>query len=153
MIPQRRKTILTRQLKQQMQIWTIWTSVENRSRVKIVYLLVYSFNPQCLSSSIPKYGLVVLSNAKSTRLSIGFTMNGIDPSPAVVGSHFEMSIGRPAVLPTANFEALTIMLMVKPGIATLAKDCHSKVSKLAIAALVSFDLSPLGLLFSSPSAM
>ena len=83
-------------------------------------------------------------------------MNGIDPSPAAVGSHFEISIGRPAVLPTANFEALTIMLMVNPGSATLAKDCHSKVSKLATAAIVSFDLgsrSLLFLLYSPPSAM
>ena len=48
-------------------------------------------------------------------------MNGIEPSPAIVGNHFETNKGRAGVLATANLEALTIQLMTPPGIATLGE--------------------------------
>ena len=55
-------------------------------------------------------------------------MNGIEPSPAIVGSHFETKKGSAGVLTTANLEAFTIQLMAPPGIATLAKPRESEVN-------------------------
>jgi hypothetical protein len=76
-----------------------------------------------LLSQIPSNILVVLSNAKSTHSSMGCIIKGIEPNPAAVGAHFETTRGRPTVRLTANRDALTIVLMTPPGIATLAKLC------------------------------
>lgn len=53
---------------------------------------------------------VVLSSAKSTKLSIGCTITGTEPSPAAVGSHFDNNAGIPTVLATANLDARTITI-------------------------------------------
>mmetsp|Transcript_24602 Transcript_24602/g.59312 ORF Transcript_24602/g.59312 Transcript_24602/m.59312 type:complete len:108 (-) Transcript_24602:253-576(-) len=66
-------------------------------------------------------------------------ITGTEPSPAAVGSHFDMNTGNPTVLATANLDARTTKFMTPPGIATLARPCQSSVSEKAIAALTSFD--------------
>lgn len=72
--------------------------------------------------------LVVLSSAKSTRLSIGVMMNGIEPRPAAVGAHFDTTAGKPTLLATAKRADLTIILMTPPGIATDARPmCVEKI--------------------------
>ena len=65
--------------------------------------------------------LVELSRAISTKLSIGCIINGTDPSPAAVGSHFDNTMGSPTLLATANLDARTMPLITPPGIATLAR--------------------------------
>ena len=59
---------------------------------------------------------------KSTKSSIGWTINGIEPSPEKVGAQLFTPAGmvENADLVIANLDARTIMLIVPPGIKTLA---------------------------------
>ncbi len=63
-------------------------------------------------------------------------MNGIAPSPTAVVVHFLIGDGRLVVLRSALLNAQHILFMVKPGIATDAKPCQSKVSNTACMILV-----------------
>ena len=76
-------------------------------------------------SFIPSTFLVELSKTQSTASSIGVIIKGIEPNPAIVGSHFETNNGRTGVLATANLVTRTIPLITPPGIATLAKGIRS----------------------------
>ena len=78
---------------------------------------------------------VVLSNSMSTAWSMGWIIMGMDAKPVAVGNHFCIHTGNIAMtgndFRTANRLALTIKLMVAPGIMTLANDCHSNTSNVA----------------------
>lgn len=59
---------------------------------------------------------------KSTKPSIGWTINGIEPSPEKVGAQVFTPAGmvENADLVITNLDARTMMLIVPPGIKTLA---------------------------------
>jgi len=98
---------------------------------------------------------------------------GIDARPTPVGNHLTITLGRKLDLPVANRLALTIKLIVAPGIATLAKPyntkeelneqkvgmmtrtlhipCHNNASTVATAVLSSRDT--LGLLLASTQVL
>eukprot|EP00588_Corethron_pennatum_P026974 CAMPEP_0194327968 /NCGR_PEP_ID=MMETSP0171-20130528/43200_1 /TAXON_ID=218684 /ORGANISM="Corethron pennatum, Strain L29A3" /LENGTH=89 /DNA_ID=CAMNT_0039088117 /DNA_START=66 /DNA_END=335 /DNA_ORIENTATION=- len=58
---------------------------------------------------------------------------GMLASPVKVGSHFE-TMGLATLDPTASFDALTMRLIVAPGIRTLARVCHRSVSTTTVIA-------------------
>mmetsp|Transcript_17703 Transcript_17703/g.22508 ORF Transcript_17703/g.22508 Transcript_17703/m.22508 type:complete len:85 (+) Transcript_17703:140-394(+) len=63
---------------------------------------------------------------------MGCMINGIEPSPTLVGSHFDKITGNVIGLrETARRDALTSIFIIAPGIMTLANDCHTSVSKVA----------------------
>ena len=81
--------------------------------------------------------LTVLSIERSTKWSIGSTMKGIQPNPIIVGMNL---IGTGPIFPPAGNFTLTkysvlctILLMMNPGMATLAKSCQSNASNDVIA--------------------
>ena len=88
-------------------------------------------------SAPPIHFRVVLSIQKWTPESIGWTINGITPSPTAVVIHFLVFKGTfGATFARENKLAAHILLIVNPGIITDAKACQTSVSKAAIPTLV-----------------
>lgn len=76
-------------------------------------------------------------------LSMGVMMKGIVERPIAVVVHFRTGRGHLVVLPSRCRDAAHTRLMVKPGMMTEARACHTKVSTTATATLVVFPgLSP-----------
>lgn len=69
-------------------------------------------------------------------------MMGMEANPTPVGIQVASATGRLTLL-TANRQHLTITLMVAPGIMTVAKDCHKRVSTVATKVVISWDLGCL----------
>lgn len=76
-------------------------------------------------------------------LSIGVMMKGMVERPMAVVVHLRTGRGHLVVLPNRCSDAAHTRLMVKPGMMTEAKACHTNVSTTATATLVVFPgLSP-----------
>lgn len=81
--------------------------------------------------------------ASCANLSIGVMMKGIVERPIAVVVHLRMGRGHFVVLPSRYSDAAHTRLMVKPGMMTEAKACHTNVSTTATATRVVFPgLSP-----------
>lgn len=65
-------------------------------------------------------------------------------SPSVVVVHFRTVRGQRVIVPRTYSEAAHRRLIVKPGMATEARDCHTKVSTTARVTLVLRPASGLG---------
>lgn len=79
-------------------------------------------------------------------LSIGVMMKGMVERPMAVVVHLRTGRGHLVVLPSRCSDAAHTRLMVKPGMITEAKACHTKVSTTATATRVVFPgLSPWAL--------
>ena len=78
------------------------------------------------------YFLTVTSMVLCTRVSIGWTISGMQPRPMAVVSHLREASGMcEAFLASRCSDKAQIRLMVKPGMITDANDCHSSVSTAA----------------------
>lgn len=76
-------------------------------------------------------------------LSIGVMMKGMVERPMAVVVHLRTGRGHLVVLPSRCSDAAHTRLMVKPGMMTEARACHTNVSTTATATLVVFPgLSP-----------
>lgn len=86
---------------------------------------------------------VILLNKTCAYLSIGVMMKGIVERPSAVVVHLRTGSGHLVVLPSRYSDAAHTRLIVKPGMITEARACHTNVSTTATATRAVFPgLSP-----------